>query len=63
MIIGRMYNRQKKDANDGGKGTAKTTVHQSDGQSTAEKIAKEHGVSKATVERAAKAVETVELSP
>ena len=55
LILGRRYNRQKKAATDGGKGTAKATVDQNEPRlSTAEKLATEHGVSPATVKRAGK---------
>lgn len=77
LLLGRRYNRAKKKANDGGKGTPKataktdnaqpetqpelkiaaepeTTVHQSDArlERTSAQIASQHGVSRATVERA-----------
>lgn len=54
LIVGRRYNRKKKAANDGGKGTAKTTVGQNDPRFTAEVIAADHNVSPATVKRAGK---------
>ena len=46
--------RTKKAANDGGKGTPKSTVDQNDLRFTAGRIAAEHGVGRATVKRAAK---------
>jgi len=50
-LIGRRYERTKKAANDGGKGTPKSTVDQNDLRFTADRIATEHGVGRATVER------------
>jgi N6-adenosine-specific RNA methylase IME4 len=63
LLLGRRYNRSKKAANDGGRGTAKRSVHQIEGRSTAQKLGKQHGVSKATVERAGKFAEQVEKVP
>jgi len=63
IIRGRRYNRFKKAQNDGGKGTRKTTVPQNAGRFTADVLAKQHGVSRATIERDgqfAAAVEKVE---
>lgn len=63
-ILGRRYNRTKKAASDGGKGTPKATVDQNDPRSTtATKLAKEHGVGEATVKRAGKFAEEVESTP
>ena len=62
-ILGRRYNRTKKAANDGGKGTPKGTVDQNEPRFTAAKLAKEHAVSEATVKRAAKFAEEVETVP
>lgn len=55
----------KKAANDGGKGTPKATqtVDQIEPRFTADRLAVEHGVSPATVERAAKFAAEVERSP
>ena len=54
MLVGRKYNATKKAANDGGAGTQKATVGQNEPRSrTSEAIAKEHGISEATVRRAA----------
>lgn len=65
LLVGRRYERAKKAVNDGGKGTAKTTVGQIDPRlpSTAAKLAKEHGVSERTVKRAAKFYQEVERTP
>lgn len=71
LLLGRRYNRAKKAANDGGKGTPKTTVDQIDprfddeapNRSTAAKLAQEHAVSEATVKRAGKFAEEVEKTP
>ena len=69
LLLGRRYNRVKKAANDGGKGTAKTgataaaTVDQVEPRFTADRLAAEHGVSPATVKRAAKFAEEVEKTP
>lgn len=55
LLIGRVYNRAKKDANDGGKGKKRSggqTEHHS--EKTSERVAREHGVSAATVRRAGK---------
>jgi site-specific DNA-methyltransferase (adenine-specific) len=60
LLLGRRYNRLKKSKNDGGAGTSKGTVDQNDPQSTAEKLAAEHGVSPATVKRAGEFAEAVE---
>jgi N6-adenosine-specific RNA methylase IME4 len=59
LLLGRRYNRTKK--NDGQRGPQK--LDQNEPASTAEKIAKEHGVSAATVKRAAKFAEEVERKP
>lgn len=64
MLLGRRYNRAKKAANDGGKGTAKATVGQIDPRlSTAAKLATEHAVSEKTVRRAASFYAEVERTP
>ena len=64
MLLGRRYERAKKAANDGGKGTPKQTVPQiGERLTTAEKLAKEHAVSKNTVERAAKFYQEVQRTP
>jgi hypothetical protein len=53
LALGRRYNRRKK-ANDGSRGNQHSAKGQIDPcQSTAEKLATEHGVSEATVKRAA----------
>ena len=63
LLLGRRYNRTKRAANDGGKGTAKGSVDQSDPRSTAAKLANEHAVSEPTVKRAGKFAEEVERTP
>jgi hypothetical protein len=63
LALGRRYNRLKKAANDGGKGTPKGTVDQNDPQSTAAKLAAEHSVSEATVKRAGKFAAEVAAKP
>ena len=58
LLLGRRYNRVKKATKDGEKGTAKTTVGQSDPrlrESTAAKLAAQHGVSEKTVKRSGSA--------
>lgn len=60
LLLGRCYNRTKKAANDGGKGTAKATVDQNDPRSTAEKLGKQFGVSAPTVKRAGQFADAVE---
>ena len=60
LLRGKLYNARKKAANDGGKGTPKATVYQSDTRSTAETIAKQTGVSAPTVMRDAKFAEAME---
>lgn len=60
--LGRRYNRLKKAANDGGKGTPKATVDQSEPRFTADKLAEQHGVSAATVKRAAGRLEAMTTS-
>jgi hypothetical protein len=53
LALGRRYNRSKKAKNDGGAGTPKTSVDQNDPQlheSTAAKLATQHGVSVFLVE-------------
>jgi N6-adenosine-specific RNA methylase IME4 len=53
LLLGRVYNRVKKAANDGGKGTPKGTVGQTDPQlRTSETLAAEYGVSEKTIRRA-----------
>lgn len=59
LLLGRRYNRVKK--GDGERGPQK--LDQSEPASTAARLAKEHGVSEATVKRAAKFAEEVEASP
>ena len=63
LLRGRRYNRGKKAANDGGRGTPKSTVDQNEPRFTADRLAKEHGVSPATIKRDAKFAEEVERSP
>lgn len=63
LLIGRRYNRMKKAVNDGGKGTTKTVPQNEERLSTAEKLANEHGVSRATVERAGEFAREVEETP
>jgi hypothetical protein len=63
LLLGRRYNRLKKAPNDGGAGTPKATVDQNEPRFTAAKVAKEHGVSEATVKRAAKFAQEVEADP
>lgn len=55
LLIGRVYNRAKKAEHDGGKGKRRSggqTDHHS--EKTSERVAREHGVSEATVRRAGK---------
>ncbi len=55
ILLGRLYNRSKKAEHDGGKGKRRSggqTEHHS--EKTAERVAREHGVSAATVRRAGK---------
>lgn len=55
LLIGRLYNRTKKDEHDGGKGKRRSggqTKHHS--EKTSERVAREQGVSAATVRRAGK---------
>lgn len=59
LLLGRRYNRVKK--GDGERGPQK--LDQSEPASTAARLAKEHGVSEATVKRAAKFAEEVEANP
>ena len=55
LLRGQLYNSEKKEPTDGGKGTAKATeVHSDPRLTTAEKVAKQTGVSAATVKRDAK---------
>lgn len=61
VILGRIYNRTKKTkAEAGEKGGASKGQNDTCLESTAEKLAKEHGVSAATVKRAGKFAEAVE---
>jgi phage N-6-adenine-methyltransferase len=58
MLVGRKYNAMKKAPNDGGKGT---TVSQNEPRyRTSEKVAQEHGISEATVRRAAQTAAQVD---
>ena len=62
LILGRRYNRQKKQEHYGGKGKDRSGDQKEPHLKTAEKLAAEHHVSPATVKRAgefATAVETV----
>jgi hypothetical protein len=65
LVVGRIYNRAKKSEHDGGRGRKRSggqTDHHS--EKTAERIAREHNVSEATVRRAGKfqhAVEKLDL--
>lgn len=59
LLLGRRYNRVKK--GDGERGPQK--LDQNEPASTAAKLAKEHGVSEATVKRAGKFAEEVEAKP
>lgn len=79
LLLGRRYNRTKKDKNENlrnGVFDTNLPIHQIDGsgqnagnaisdksEKTAETLAKQHGVSKATVERAGKFSEEVEANP
>jgi len=61
LLLGRRYNRSKKQGQ-----RTDLTSHQNDGKSTdrtADRLAKEHGVSRPTVERAGKFAEEVESTP
>ena len=59
LLLGRRYNRTK-----GSHGGDRKSSHQNEGlKKTAETLSEEHGVSKATVERAGKFAEEVEASP
>jgi len=60
LLRGRRYNRLKKAQNDGGKGTRKTTVAQSEPRFTADILAKQHGVSRATIVRDGQFADAVE---
>jgi hypothetical protein len=56
ILRGKLYNATKKEQNDGGKGTAKATGDQIDPHlKTAEIVAKQTGVSPATIKRDATA--------
>ena len=59
LILGRRYNRQKK--NDGQRGPKK--LDQNEPASTAERLAAEHHVSPATVKRAGKFAEAADQKP
>jgi phage N-6-adenine-methyltransferase len=62
LLRGRRYNRTKKAQNDGGRGTPKGTVDQTEPRFTAERLAAQHGVSAPTIKRDgqfAAAVETL----
>lgn len=60
IIRGRMYNRSKKTADDGGKGTPKGTVGQIEPRFTADKLAEQFKVSPATIKRDGQLAEAVE---
>jgi hypothetical protein len=72
LLRGRLYNRAKKAQNDGGKGTPKGTVPQNEDRflitevevpgrmTTAERLAQQHGVGRATIERDGQFAEAVE---
>jgi hypothetical protein len=72
LLRGRLYNRAKKAQNDGGKGTPKGTVPQTEERflitevevpgrmTTAERLAQQHGVGRATIERDGQFAEAVE---
>lgn len=64
LALGRRYNRTKK-ANDGSRGNQHSGKDQNDTcqESTAAKLATQHGVSESTVKRAGKLAEAVEAHP
>jgi hypothetical protein len=63
ILRAKLHNSRKKDQNDGGKGTAKATDYQIDSRlPTAEIVAKETGVSPATIYRDAKFAAAVEAA-
>ena len=63
MLRGRRYNRTKKAANDGGKGTPKATDGQNVQQSTATTLATLYGVSEKTIRRDGKLAAEVAKDP
>ena len=60
LLLGRRYNRAKKSHGGTGANQYKQSHQFDDSAKTSEKLAKEHGVSKATVERAGKFAKSVE---
>ena len=63
LILGRRYNRQKKQEHDGGKGKERSGGQNEPHLKTAERIAAEHHVSPATVKRAGKFAEAADQKP
>ena len=55
LLLGRKYNRAKK-----AHGGDRRSSHQTDDLKTSERIANEHGVSKATVERSGRAADAID---
>jgi N6-adenosine-specific RNA methylase IME4 len=60
LLVGRRYNRAKKVNGGDRKSEAAKSVHQFDGLNTAERIARDHGIGQATVERAGRFADAIE---
>ncbi|MEM7147874.1 MAG: hypothetical protein AAF591_22415, partial [Verrucomicrobiota bacterium] len=60
ILIGKLYNAQKKEQHDGGRGKARSGVQNDPHLKTAQKKAEETGVSEATVKRGGQFAEAVE---